>query len=116
MKIKSIKASGDNVILSVVSQEKKLEEKKLDSGIILPVNAQKQSKGQSVNVEGEKKTVAFYVFDIGPGVDATKVAFKKDDEVFVNPYDIQTFGDDTGALYAVCASQSIKAVIESVRD
>lgn len=116
MEIKTVKASGNFVILEVKIQELKQEEKKLDSGIILPASVNKQKKnGQDVQIEGQRQTVAIYVYDIGPGVDLGKNIFRKGDEVFVNNYDLQTFGDDTDKLFAVCDASSIKAVIEADR-
>lgn len=113
MKIKSIKATGDYVVLKVVKT--KIEDtKKTKSGIILP---NQPNAAAETNVNGERVVAAFYVDSIGPVVDITKYGFKKGDEVIANQYDLQYMGtpDDEDSLYALCKAESIKCVVESER-
>ena len=104
--IKSIKATGEWVILE--AREVIAEEKKTESGLILPGRSQ---DGQVVNSSSGKRVVDLFVHDIGPDA-IGKVSYKKGDMIIADNYDLQGCGSDTQTFY-ICHYTKIKAVIEA---
>ena len=104
--IKSVKAQGDWIILE--ARPVKAEEKKTESGLILPG---KKANGQNVNSVGNngKVTVDFFVDSIGDTA-KEKATFKEGDVVIVDDYDCQIFGTDE-KMFCACHFSKVKAVI-----
>lgn len=112
MKIEEIEATCEWVIVAAKEVEKKQEEQKTKSGIVL-LN-QSQSKGQNVNSDNGKKTVDLFIHSIGPDA-KEKVSFKKGDCVLCDPYDLQTIEDDEGNMYGICHYTKVKAIFKISR-
>lgn len=104
--IKSIKATGEWVILE--AREVIAEEKKTESGLILPGRSQ---DGQVVNGSNGKRVVDLFIHDIGPDA-IGKVSYKKGDMIIADNYDLQGCGSDTQTFY-ICHHTKVKAVIEA---
>lgn len=103
--IKSVKATGEWVICEA-REVGKPEEKKTKSGIVMPG----KQGGQSVNTNAGKKSCDLFVLDIGPQVPKEKINYKVGDDVIVDNYDMQQFGDDDKD-FIICHYTKIKAVI-----
>ncbi|MDR0676500.1 MAG: hypothetical protein LBF97_05625 [Elusimicrobiota bacterium] len=86
---------------------------KTKAGLILPAGMQKQS-AQSHNINGEKKSVALILHDIGSAVPTDKFIAKVGDECVVNLYDAQYIGDDT-ITYCLTRWSSVGAVVKARR-
>ena len=109
MKIKEVKAIGNHVVLKGELIENKVE-KTTKSGIVI---VQDNTAGQKTNTpaeNGEKERRIWYVYEIGSGVDSSKIELKKGEEVIFNPYDAQTFGDDENT-YCVVQDKNIRVVV-----
>lgn len=114
-KIESLKATNNYVVLKAVTiKEQAPQEKKLDSGLILPASlAEREQKGTRVSVSNGDKIIVdhFEVLDIGPDVDKDKIGFKIGDSVLADNYDTQPIGDDENT-YIVCKASSIKCIFK----
>lgn len=95
-----MKAIGHYVIVSI----EKEKEKKTKSGIVMLADSQ-----QSTTNSGDKiGTNSIYkVYDIGSQVE---LSLQKDDEVILNPWEVQLFEKDE-KTYAVVPDLAIKVVL-----
>lgn len=108
MKIGTIKATGEWVVLKAVKVTDSTESKTA-AGITLPNG--KTIKGQSVNTAAGKEVVDLVIEDIGPCVPSEKVNYKKGDIVIVDNYDLQAFGDDEENNYGIVHYTKVKSIV-----
>lgn len=106
-KIKSVKATGEWVVLE--AREVEAKEQKTNSGLIVPG---KQANGQAMNTSKGKKTVDLFIYDIGPGVPADKINYKVGDCVIIDNYDMQCIDSGDDKTYVICHYAKIKCIIK----
>lgn len=107
--IKEIGACGEWIVAEARKVE--AEEKKTESGLILPG---KQANGQNMNNPNSmgKVTVDFYIYSIGNKV-PEDIGYKVGDMVILNDYDVQSFSDGKDKIFCVCHYKNVKCVIKT---